>query len=75
MAVNPPPIQEKTTEQNGLFPQTWLAWFTSIKSCFDDLTGRVDVLENDFSSTGSGGIINGGRRMTGSSFLLGGRRV
>jgi hypothetical protein len=27
MAVEPPPIQEKTADQSGLFPQTWIKWF------------------------------------------------
>lgn len=27
MALNPPPIQEPTTDVNGRFPQTWIRWF------------------------------------------------
>lgn len=30
MALNPPPIQEKTTDKNGLFPQVWIRWFSKL---------------------------------------------
>ena len=31
MGIDPPPIQEKTADQTGLFPQTWVRWFESIR--------------------------------------------
>lgn len=36
MDINFPPIQEKTTEQNGFFPQVWVRWFSSIKNFLDN---------------------------------------
>lgn len=32
-----PPIQEKTTENNGRFPQVWIRWFLDIYDIIDDL--------------------------------------
>ena len=46
MAVNPPPIQEKTTTKIGLFPQLWIGWFASVKSCFDDILLRLSNVED-----------------------------
>lgn len=30
MPLSQPPIQDKTSNPLGLFPQTWVKWFTSI---------------------------------------------
>lgn len=30
MAVNPPPIQEKTSDDRGFFPQVWARWFNDL---------------------------------------------
>ena len=30
MSLEPAPIQEKTTEDSGLFPQVWMRWFDRI---------------------------------------------
>lgn len=67
MALNPPPIQEVTTDvNNGRFPLVWIRWFLSIKECIDAL---------DVGGTGSDGIMDGGRRTSGAALFDGGRRV
>lgn len=39
MAVNPPPIQEKTTDpNNGRFPQVWIRWFGSVQELLNDIS-------------------------------------
>lgn len=47
MTTEPPPIQEKTTEPSGLFPQTWIRWFQGVKSEFnillEELNSRQDI--------------------------------
>lgn len=30
MSVEQPPIQERSTDRSGRFPQTWIKWFQSI---------------------------------------------
>lgn len=32
MALSPPPIQEKTADSMGFFPQTWVKWFSKVYS-------------------------------------------
>lgn len=45
MAINPPPIQEITTDGAGRFPQIWIKWFLSL---FNYLTfcGAFGYLQN-----------------------------
>ncbi|MAI17152.1 MAG: hypothetical protein CBC71_06330 [Rhodobacteraceae bacterium TMED111] len=50
MAINPPPIQENTTEQSGKFPQTWVRWFVSIKDCIDELISSISTIKTDISN-------------------------
>lgn len=54
MAVDEPPIQERTTEESGRFPQTWLEWFQSIA---DDATGYTGSFTNGDGNTVT--VVNG----------------
>lgn len=49
MALNSPPIQEKTTEKTGLFPQVWLRWFSSITD--ESKTGYSGTFTNGDGDT------------------------
>jgi len=42
MSLDVPPIQEKTTAPNGLFPQTWIRWFEDITACVNAITRGFD---------------------------------
>ena len=46
MAINQPPVQEKTANSLGLFPQTWILWFDTLRSNINSLFTRVDTLEH-----------------------------
>ena len=39
MAVDPPPIQEKTTRETGEFPQIWSLWFEELRRQVNDIDG------------------------------------
>ena len=41
MAVNPPPIQEKTSDELGRFPRVWLRWFKEIRDKISALEEAV----------------------------------
>lgn len=74
MALNPPPIQEKTATASGVFPQVWILWLQSIVSCFNGLQAQVDGLGSGAGS-GSDGVMDGARRIGGAALFDGGRRV
>jgi hypothetical protein len=42
MAVRPPPIQEKTANNIGVFPQVWVAWLQSVANELNDTIIRLD---------------------------------
>lgn len=46
MAINQPPVQEKTSNSLGLFPQTWVLWFDTLRSNINSLFTRVEYLEH-----------------------------
>lgn len=37
MEVNPPPIQEKTINSMGVFPQVWVRWLVSVRDAINGL--------------------------------------
>lgn len=39
MALNPPPIQQRPVDQNGLFDRIWSLWFSSLKTEIDVIDG------------------------------------
>ncbi len=41
MESRPPPIQEKTANMLGLFPQTWIKWFQHIYDKLNELEGTI----------------------------------
>lgn len=65
MAINQPPIQEKTSNSFGLFPQVWIRWFQSVFTTLDEISNGY----------GADGVMDGGRRTTGAALFDGGRRV
>lgn len=65
MSLEPPPIQERTTEEStSRFPLPWLRWFEDVVTC-------VNAGNSGF---GSDGVMDGGRRMNDDSVFIGGRR-
>ena len=34
-----PPIQERTTEESGMFPQIWQLWFADLKDALNNIDG------------------------------------
>ena len=54
MAVNPPPIQEATTDIGGKFPLVWKRWFISVTDCIN--TTSSTSVTGDITLPLSGGI-------------------
>lgn len=44
MAVDQPPIQEKTANSMGVFPQVWIRWFDNLRDVVENI--RVSTYEN-----------------------------
>ena len=47
-AIQEPPIQERTTNESGLFPQIWVQWFLLVTQCigrpgFTDITSDTTL--------------------------------
>lgn len=64
MAISQPPIQEKTTDQNGRFPQIWIRWFNLLR---DKLNFILGIIDDDGNITTSGFITG---RKTGAAGYL-----
>jgi len=71
MALNPPPNPKFQVLNGIMFVQTWYLWFLELYNCFIEL----ETDDAPASATGSDGLVDGGRRLTGSSCFMGGRRV
>lgn len=62
MALDNPPIQEKTTNVMGLFPQVWIKWFSNLRRQFNS---RITWFDYNDLTTQSTAIAHTGGATTG----------